>query len=322
MNHPWYSHIPTNEFYFKALNTDDRDALVIISPPDTRSPAGPYFHSSYSLEDHIALVQSKNLRKAIIIAEDISFLRECPSLEQLSVSPSYSAEKFDFSPLYDMPNLKWLSCETTFGPGNKKTASFDGSRCPNLTRLSVDGRQNAFCISGMRKLKSLFLHSGAYRSENLSAFSDCEELVNLWFTQIPLRSLDGIESLKSLKRLELDVCSKLENLSALSACAETLSWLQINSCNKIMDFSFLGNLKNLEYLHIAGNNTIPDLSFIKNMPNLKTLFFTVKIQDGDLTLCKGIPDVRFVDRRHYSHKSKDFPKNGSIKTHLFYYETE
>jgi len=312
----------TSNFAFAKLNSDEPDALVIYHPSDAFEPYEYHVHSTHSLDEHVALVNAEKIKKAVVIAEDISFLPECHTLEYLSVIPSYSCQKFDFSPLYQMQNLKWLSCVTTFGPDNKKFAQLDCSKLSCVKRLSVDGKQKNLCLDGLQDLRSLFLHSGAYDHKDLKPLCDCKNLINLWFTQNAVYSLDGIEKLTSLKRLELDHCSKLEDISALSACTETLTWLTIDTCNKIIDFAPLADLKSLEYLYIKGNNTLPDLSFVKAMPHLKLLFFTVKIQDGDLSLCEGIPDVQFVDRRHYSHQSKDFPKNGSIQTHLFYYENE
>lgn len=316
------SQLHTNNFFFAKLNSDEPDALVIYNPPDAFEPYEHHLHSTRSLNEHIALVNTKKIKKAIVVAENISFLPDCHNLEYLSVIPSYTCQKFDFSPLYELPNLKWLSCVTTYGPDNKKFAQLDCSKLSSVRRLSVDGKQKELRANGLCNLRSLFLHSGAFPHENLDALHDCRNLLNLWFTQNPIRSLCGIEYLSSLKRLELDLCSKLEDISALASCAKTLTWLTIDSCNKIKDFTPLADLKNLEFLSISGNNTIPDLSFIEAMPNLKSLLFTVKIQNGDLSLCEGIPNVQFVDRRHYSHKSKDFPKNGAIKTHLFYYENE
>lgn len=316
------SQLHTNNFFFAKLNSDELDALVIYNPPDAFEPYERHLHSTRSLNEHIALVNTKKIKKAIVIAEDISFLPRCTSLEYLSIIPSYSCRKFDFSPLYAMSELKWLSCVTTYGPDNKKFAQLDCSKLQSVRRLSVDGKQQELCLDGLHNLRSLFLHSGAFNHKDLKPLRDCKSLINLWFTQSSVCSLSGIEKLLSLKRLELDLCSKLEDISALASCAETLTWLTIDTCNKITDFTPLADLKNLEFLSIRGNNTLPNLSFLRAMPNLKSLFFTVKIQDGDLSLCEGIPDVRFVDRRHYSHKSKAFPQNRSIQTHLFYYENE
>lgn len=315
----------TGDFVFSKLNSEKPDAIVVYNPSDTFETHGCHghlLHSTHSLEEHITLINTQKIKKAIVIAENISFLHACPGLEYLSIIPSHTCRKFDFSPLYAMTNLKWLFLVTAFGPDDKKFAHVDCSKLSNVRRLSVDGKQKEFFADGLCNLRSLFLHSGAFHHENLDVLHDCTNIRNLWFTQDPICSLSGIEQLTSLKRLELDLCSKLEDISALASCGETLTWLTIQSCNKIKDFSVLSKLKNLEYLTIKGNNAIPNLSFIKQMPNLKQLLFTIKVEDGDLSYCEGIPYVHFVDRRHYSHKSKDFPKTSSIKKHLFYYEDE
>lgn len=315
----------TDDFVFSKLDSEEQDAIVIYNPQNAcerQGCHGQLLHSTHSLEEHITLVNAEKIKKAIVVAEDISFLPACPSLEYLSIIPSYTCQKFDFSPLYAMPNLKWLFCATTFGDDNKKFAQLDCSKLFGVRRLSIDGKQKELRADGLCNLRSLFLHSGTFPHENLDALHDCRNLLNLWFTQNPICSLCGIEYLPSLKRLELDLCTKLEDISALASCAENLTWLKIESCNKITDFSVLGELKKLEFLTIKGNNTISNLSFVQKLPNLKYLFFTIKVEDGDLSHCEGIPYVHFVDRRHYSHKSKDFPKKSSIQKHLFYYENE
>ena len=54
---------------------------MILHPFDVVWEASVLARSTRSLAEHVRLVQDKQLRKVFVIAEDISFLRECTSLE-------------------------------------------------------------------------------------------------------------------------------------------------------------------------------------------------------------------------------------------------
>ena len=91
------------------------DQIVVIDPPNVIWEAPVVPRSRKTLDEHIKYIRDNNIKKALVIAEDIAFLRQCPSLEELQVIPPYSAAAFDYSPLYDMPNLKKLNCKTIYG---------------------------------------------------------------------------------------------------------------------------------------------------------------------------------------------------------------
>ena len=76
----------------------------------------------------------------------------------------------------------------------------------------------------------------------------------------------------------------------------------------LTDFSVLNKLDRLEKLVLIGSNTVDNIAFVRSMPRLKTLVLTVNVADGDLSACLGIPHVVIKNRKHYSHKNKDFRK--------------
>jgi hypothetical protein len=260
------------------------------------------------LEEHIQLVKEKKLKKAMVVAENIDFLRQCPSLEEVRVYPSFNAVDFDFSPLYDMPNLRKVICETVYGIEGDRSSCVDYTRFSSLKELIINGPKGHQNIHLVKGLTHLALENGQPVSKTLAGAFDGEELDEISLTASTIGSLEGLEQAPKLRRLELYCNRKLEDISALKHVRETLTELDIESCGKIKDFSVLSKLHRIEKLRMVGNNTIPNLSFIQSMPNLKTFIFTMNVEDGNLDLCLSIPYVSVRNRKHYNHKDNELSK--------------
>ena len=103
----------TDDFSFRFFDdVHSRDAIVIFHPMEAMIVTPVLIRSKKSLEEHIEYIHDNNIKKAIIVADDIQFLKRCPSLEYLMIFPAIDAKDFDYSPLYELPNIKWLQCET------------------------------------------------------------------------------------------------------------------------------------------------------------------------------------------------------------------
>lgn len=288
----------TNDFYF------DNDELVILSPFEAVWEAPVLARSTKSLEEHIEYIQHNNIERVLVVAEDISFLRRCPNLRSVHIIPSNSADDFDYSPLYDLPNLRELSCQTIYGPKDMLHTEIDYSRFPELHTVCAygdKGHQNLFAPKGLRKL---YLSHGQPACKSLESF-DLSELRELDLCQSPLRTLAGLETAQNLQTMSLSHCRTLENISAIP---ESITSLQIDSCGKIKDFSRLYDLENLEKLTLYGSNALPDLSFLRQMPRLRCFRFTMNVLDGDLRECLRIPYAYCKNRKHYNLKDSDLPK--------------
>ncbi len=298
-----------DDFFMRHLdNIKERDALVIYNPPSALI-ASPFLpRSKKTLDEHIAYLRDNNIKKAIVVAEDIQFLTQCPHLEYLWVLPGMDSVNFDYSPVYSLPDLKWLICETTAGLNDKHVATVDYSHFKKLKRLAVrgaDGHQNV-ALAG--DVVTLYFDFGFPKANDLQNCIPGNELLNFSICQAPITSLHGIGSAGKLRYLALSYNRRLTDISPLAEVRETLKCLDIDTCGKIRDFSVLETLKNLEFLSLKGSNTLPNLSFLKHMPNLRYLHLTMNVEDGDLSLCQSIPCVRIKNRKHYSHKDQDFPK--------------
>ena len=301
--------LTTDDFFYRHFDSLlVNDAIVIHNPPDALVVSPVFLRSTKTLEEHIVEIQEKGVKKAHIIAEDISFLRRCPGLEYIEIYPAVTARNFDYSPLYDMPNLKWVVCGTTVGWKDEQVASVDYSRMKGIQHLVIShacGHQN---VTQAGEVTSMIFQFGYPLSANLNNTLPGSSLRSLAVNQAPIQSLDGIDAAVKLKRLELSSCRRLTDISALRHLKETLAYLEIDTCGKIHDFSVFSELHNLEYLILKGSNTVPNLAFLRDMPKLKYLHFTMKVEDGDLTPCFALKYVRIQNRKHYSHKDADMPK--------------
>lgn len=271
-----------------------------------------YGEPQRSYEENLKLIQDLQLEKAIIIAESIEFITQCPSLKEVVILPASSAQDhFDYSPLYDMPYLRRLGCPTEYGEevGKKNTTVIDLSRIYGLEKLSIAfrGQKN---YTKIPTLKDLSLTNCKWHQDlkDVCRETDLHQL-SIWTSSI--KTLDGIEQAKNIESVDLEMLRSLTDASALEKIGSSLKVLVINTCPKLKDFSFLHSLPNLERMVLVGNQEIPDLSFLDNMPKLECLTFMMNALDGDLTRCLKIPYASCKNRRHYNLKSDQLPKGDS-----------
>lgn len=300
----------TDDFFIRHFdNLKVKDAIVIHNPTDALIVSPVFLRSRKSLDEHIAYINRNNIKKALIVADDIRFLTRCPGLEYLQIFPSVTAQEFDYSPLYEMPNLKWIVCKTTTGLNDDVVASIDYSRLKGVQYLGISHSGGHVNVDQAGDVISLYFDFGFPNADNLLNSIPGKVLRNFSVCQAPIRSLDGIETAHQLQRLELCHNRRLTDISALRHLSSSLAFLEIDTCGKICDFSVLSELHNIEFLTLKGSNTLKDLSFLKDMPKLQYLHLTVNVEDGDLHLCEQVPYVRIKNRKHYSHKDADLPKD-------------
>lgn len=285
------------------------DAIVVKNPPQCQSWCPQYGSSGYSLDEHIKLINKYKLEKAIIIAEDISFITQCPSLKYLKIiSADTTTDKFDYSPLYDMPCIKNLICiPADISSQEHLHTPVDYSRINGLVNIGISGK-NHLNYNLVDTLEEIHISRDKIH-QDLTSISCSPELKRIWFLQCSLKSLVGIERFKKMQDLSFDYMRSLHDISQLSYVADSLRALSIENCPKITDFSVLYDLVNLEHLYLHGKNELPSLSFLNKMKKLKTFTFSMSIQDCDLSPCLQIPYAStFHNRKQYNLKDKDLPK--------------
>ena len=156
------------------------DAIVIKHPQDVRCFSPVIKESSHNLEEQIELINREKIEKAMIIAENIDFITKCPTLRYLRIIPAENAgDGFDYSPLYEMPEIKSLQCSTVYGAGERFFTELDCERIIGLRDIHVTSRgyRNYEKIS---TLKSLEL-SGSNELPDLSFLKTMKSLKTFVF---------------------------------------------------------------------------------------------------------------------------------------------
>ncbi len=285
------------------------NGIVIRNPEKCNCWTPKKCFSERSLDEHIKLINDYRLEKALIIAEDISFITRCPTLKYIDIIPADTAtDNFDYSPLYDMPDIRYLNCRTQYGGAEELlSTTIDYSKIKGITDLHV-AKKGHMNYNSIQTLQIATIY-GDKNHRNLKYLSNCKDLMDLEFTLCGLTSLDGINSFDNLQQLAIYYGRKLQDISELSNVAESLRSLTIENCPKIKDFSCINQLVNLEHLHLFGQNILPNLNFLKSMKKLKTFSFSMCIEDGDLSMCLNIPYVYSErNRKEYNLKDKELPK--------------
>jgi hypothetical protein len=298
--------ITSDDFVF--ISVHEQNSIVIYNPLEAFGDNPCYLRCTKTLEQHVDYINQNRLTGAIVIAENIDFLRDCPTLEDLWIFPSHSAENFDYSPIYDMPNIKYLRCVTKYGTDKTNFACVDYQNFPNLINLYVEGKKGNLNYEQLSCLEELSLDSVSVKSKTLQGQFVGENLKNLYIHGSNIVSLEGIECATKLESLELSYNRNLTDISALSNICASIKRLKIEACGKIKDFTVLYQLKNLESLRLYGSNTFESIDFLKNMPNLRDFILFMNVVEGDLSYCDNIPYVLVKNRRHYNRKDEDFSK--------------
>lgn len=285
------------------------DAIVIKNPCDCdwRRPIKSSSHKS--LEEHVDFINKYKLEKAFVIAEDINFINRCPSLKYLAICPEKPADRdFDYSPLYEMPCIKYLDCTTTYGIDKIPISNpIDYSKINGLSELWMDG-QGHLNYEKVETLESIHIKNTAFIG--FEHFEHKEKMKEISLLLTNARSLDGISGFKNLKKLTLEYNRVLGIISELNLLSDSLKSLYIENCPKITDFSCLYELKNLEQLGLMGSNKLADLNFLKEMKKLKAFVFSFDVASCDLSPCLSVPYVYSEkNKKKYNLKDKDLPKN-------------
>ena len=153
------------------------------------------------IEDYVAYINSFNIEKAEIVLSNLSFLRYCPTLRYLKICPSCTTPvDFDFSVLYEMPEIKSLSCQNQYGNTKQYICEIDYLRISGLINLSVSVNKGSLNYHLVETLKSLTVGNFNGKKRDLSDLFYSRDLDTLRMTGCGIHSLKGIE--KALSPLQ------------------------------------------------------------------------------------------------------------------------
>jgi Leucine-rich repeat (LRR) protein len=233
--------------------------------------------------------------------KQIDFLSSLLFLERLDLA---AVGLRDISPLYQLPNLQWLSL-------NGVARKIDFTKIPKLNNLRLGWNEKNFSsLLDCANLQSLGLDN--YSGSDLWAFAKLTRLSVLALSFSKIESLDGIEHLGLLDRLSLARVNRLESLEHLQHC-QALTTLEIDGAAELRDVGAVAGLRNLRSFSLMGCPKVQSVRAVGGLPALETvgLLQTTSIQDGDLSALDALPALRhasFLDRPHYNRKNAQYPK--------------
>lgn len=309
-------YVERNGFNFVSIHHPGNVFNTLLIHPDDAPCSSPLMPiSTHSLEEHIQLIDDYNIESVMVIANSIDFITRCPKLKHVSITPADSAgEGFDYSPLYSMSNLKSVYCCTSYGANREYSTYVDYAKIKGLETVGVSdpGHKN---FRQIETLKSLFVSGlSKCKDTDITQLFSSKQIDTFTFIQCKIKSLEGLQKSQKTQCVYLYYNRSLQDISALCKVKKTLKALCIENCPNITDFSWLGELENLEYLELMGKNELEDLSFLASMKNLKTLILGMNVINGDLTPCLRLSYVFLEkDRKHYNLKNSDLPKGTIVK---------
>lgn len=229
--------------------------------------------------------------------KDISFLEKLQDVGLRGVEV-YAWDVKDVTPLQFIPDLEYLGlqCEFTKAP--------DFSRFDRLKICKLLWRPMAKTILDCSGLKLLNVVN--YPAEDLQKLTNMTGLKRLQISSRKLVSLAGIESLPSLRIMDLAECPKLESLTGIETC-QGLQVVELENCKKVNDISSLGELANLRGVVLTNCGKVKSLQPLAKCRLLESVTFAgdTNVEDGELTPLLDMPELKrmwFVDKQHYSHK--------------------
>jgi hypothetical protein len=254
-----------------------------------------------NVQDSVDYINKHGI-KEISVTHDmcsLDFLSECPDIEIVHTGNEYLR---DVTGLYQLKNLKSLSLNDI-----KPSLEIDFGRIPSLEVFWGQLPPKAKGVGALENLKEMRLWSYKPKSKNLEPLSLLKKLKSLELIQSNITSLKGAEGLESLETLGLYYLRSFSSLQDIKYLSGTLKVLDIENCKKIGDFNPIVNLKGLEVLNMRGCGEIQSIKFVSQLPELKMLAFDGStIIDGQLSPCEGIEQVYFTQKKHYSHKLKEY----------------
>lgn len=189
---------------------------------------------------------------------NISFLKNLSGVESIRIQDEKGVDLSFINEMYDLQIISGEPCKMNFIVENANLRDMNptweqgfgiSKNCVNLRSFSI------------RKCKNF---------KNL--WTDLAELKNLEYLCIAQGNMENCLSfrkMKSLNRLVLYYLPKLRSLDGIEVLSDTLKILSLETGKRIVDYSILGKLKNLEELLISNRSVIEDLSFLELMPKLR-----------------------------------------------------
>ena len=306
-----------NGFFFDTGRADclENECYLLMSVRGHSTGFYPSLPASdKSVQDYVDYINDNRIERVAALIDDFSFLKDCQSIRRLDIYPSFEAHpNVSMEGVYQLKNLQLLQVHTVYGLNDRHYTHFDCAMLKSAATLewfSANCRKGITNFQALNALKSLIVSN--YKHHDLTSLIGSNSLDTLSILNSNISSLKGLDISDKVAVIRIEDCHKLDDISTLSYCADTLKGLLISDCNRIKDYSPLSSLHHLVRLTLWGSGSIDNLSFVKDMPLLKTITLGVNVQDGDLSPLDSIESVSIYPfRRHYNRKQSDYTKKNN-----------
>lgn len=110
--------------------------------PYYRKDAISVIADMHTVEEYANYINEHGIEQAEIVMPNLDILKLCQSLKHLRVLPPHNAPTdFDFSPLYEMSEIKSIHCVSTWGNREQYVGKIDYSKLNGLVYLSFEANR-------------------------------------------------------------------------------------------------------------------------------------------------------------------------------------
>ena len=232
------------------------------------------------------------------------FVQKFNNVKNLDIGNHYGDGDNSF--IYDLPNLEGLVISLY------KDSDFilDCSKLPKSKyslNINIWSKKKIIKIEQLNETNLEHLYISDFDEKDLSVISTLTNLKSLSITRSKIKSLKGVENLINLEYLSLGAVRSLVDISDIVACKK-LKRIDFDICWKLQDFSPIGELKEMEILELQDCKSLASIKFVEQLPKLKRLIAlgTTVINDFDTTPAENVAvfwgSYKAEYNKHYPEK--------------------
>ncbi len=187
---------------------------------------------------------------------------------------------------------------------------------PGLRELRLEPAVHLDSLAACPQLRALAL-AGLKRAE-LSFLEPLRELEDLLLAMTSLTTLQGLESCRLLRKLDLRSSAKLTEIDALGRLGE-LEELSLRSCRRLGNIDVLGELRKLVALELENCGRLDSVRFVERLAHLRRFATSgdTYVADGNVRFLSPIADrfelLHVPPRKHYDAKFVVNPVSGETE---------
>ena len=233
------------------------------------------------------------------------FIQKFNNVINLDVGNQYG-NNGDNSFVYHLPKIEglviplWRNCDFVL----------DCSKLPKSLyslNLNIWNKKSIINIEALNNTNLEHLYISDFDEKDVAKISSLTNLKRLSLTRSKIKSLKGIETLTNIEYLSLGAVRSLIDISDIVACKK-LKRIDFDICWKLQDFSPIGELKEMEILELQDCKSLASIKFVEQLPKLKRLIAlgTTVINDFDTTPAENVAvfwgSYKAEYNKHYPEK--------------------